>query len=105
MSNKNKKVCTTLHYIEHFLTLIFAISLCISLPAFASLVDTSKGIMNSTIELASLAKTKLDCIKCSISRYLTDSHIGRDYFLLIDVLRKYDDMKEEINKLENSKVS
>ena len=27
MSNKNKKVCTTLNYIEHFLTLFFPVFL------------------------------------------------------------------------------
>ena len=52
-------------------------------------------------EVVLLRKTKLDCIKGLISRCLTDSYIGRNYFLLIDVLRKYDDMKEEINKQVN----
>ena len=44
----------------------------------------------------------LYCIKDLISRSLTDSCIGCDYFLLIDVLRKHDDIKEEINNLETS---
>ena len=44
----------------------------------------------------------LYCIKGLISRSLTNSFIGRDYFLLIDVLRKYDDTKEEIKNLEIS---
>ena len=47
-------------------------------------------------------KTNLGCIKGLISRSLTDSYIERNYFLLIDLLRKYDYMKEEINKLETS---
>ena len=34
MSDKNKKVCTTLNYIEHFLTSIFAVTA--SFVAFAS---------------------------------------------------------------------
>ena len=53
-------------------------------------------------EIALLAKTNLDCIKDSISRPLNNSYIERNYFLLIDVLREYDNMKEKINKLETS---
>ena len=53
-------------------------------------------------EIALLSKTNLDCIKGSISSSLTESYIEHNYFLLIDVLREYDNMKEEINKLENS---
>ena len=45
-------------------------------------------------EIEVLAKTNLDCIKCSTFRFLTNSHIGRNYFVLIDVLRKSDGMKE-----------
>ena len=44
----------------------------------------------------------LDCIKDLVSRSLTDSYIERGYFLLIDVLIEYDDMKEKINKLETA---
>ena len=50
LNNKNEKVCTTLNYIEHFLTLIFAVTVCISISAFVSLVSISKGIMISTIK-------------------------------------------------------
>ena len=52
-----------------------------------------------------LAKTNLDRIKDLISSSLIDSYIERDYFHLIDVLRKYGYMKEEINKLETSEVN
>ena len=126
LSNKNKKVCTTLNYVEHFLTLIFAVPVCISISAFPSLIDISKGIMSYKIglnicaiiarikkyksiirkkkkthyKIVLLAKTNLDCIKGLISRSLTDSYIERNYYHLIDVLKKYDYMKEEINKLE-----
>ena len=51
-------------------------------------------------EIAFLAKTNLDCTKDVISRSLTDSYIEHKYFNLIDVFRKYDYMKEEINRLE-----
>ena len=108
-NNMNKKVCTTLTYIEHFLTLTLAVAVCIPFSAFASLVDISKGVMSSAIglniyaiitrikkykeiikkekkkhdEIALLAKTNLDCTKDSISRSLTNLYIGRNYFFLI----------------------
>ena len=31
-------------------------------------------------EMALLAKTNLDCIRESISKFLTDSYIGHDYY-------------------------
>ena len=49
--------------------------------------------------MALLEKTILGRIKGSIYRSLTNSFIGRAYFLLIDVLREYDGMKEKISKL------
>ena len=51
MSNKNRKVCTTLNYIEHFLTLVFEVTECISISAFASLVYIFTGITSSTVGL------------------------------------------------------
>ena len=49
LSNQGKKVCTTLNYNEHFFTLVFAVTICISISAFASLIDISKLVMSSTI--------------------------------------------------------
>ena len=51
LSNKNKKGCTTLNYIKHFLILVFAVTIYISISDFASLVDISQGILSSTIGL------------------------------------------------------
>ena len=51
LSNKNKMVCTTLNYIEHFLTLFFGVTVCISFSGFASLLNIYKRIMASTIGL------------------------------------------------------
>ena len=45
MSKKHKKVCATLIYIENFLILAAAITGCISIPAFISLVGILIGIM------------------------------------------------------------
>ena len=39
----------TLNYIENFLTSNFAVTVCISISAFASLVNISKGVMSFTI--------------------------------------------------------
>ena len=44
-------ICTTLNYTEHFLTLVFAVTECISISSFAFLVVIPAGIMNSTIGL------------------------------------------------------
>ena len=44
MSRKHKKVCPTLNYIEHFLNLTSTITGCISISAFASLIDISIGL-------------------------------------------------------------
>ena len=51
MSKNHKKVCTTLNYIELFLTLDSTITRCISISAFASLVGIPIGITSSAIEL------------------------------------------------------
>ena len=122
MCNKNKKLCATLNYIEHFVTR------CIFISVFAPLIDIPTRIMSYAIglnisavvarikkykkiiktkkkkndKIALLAKIKLDSIKGLIFRSLTDPYIGRNYLLLTDVLRKYDDMKEEINNIETS---
>ena len=91
LNNNHKKTFTILNYIEHFLTLtlVFAVTVCISFSAFTSLVDDSKGILSSTTglnifrnvarikkykstikkkkkkynEIALLVNTSLDCIE------------------------------------------
>ena len=47
MSRNNKKVCTTLNHIEHFLILVSTIAGCISISAFPSLLGISIGIRSS----------------------------------------------------------
>ena len=49
MSNKHKKVCTTLNYIEHFLILSSTVTGCISLSAFSSLFRILIGTTSSAI--------------------------------------------------------
>ena len=48
MNRNQKKFCTTLNYIEHFLILASTITACISVPTFASLL----GILIGTVSLA-----------------------------------------------------
>ena len=63
MSRKYKKVCTTINYIEHFLSLASTITECISISAFTSLL----GI---TIRITSLAiGLKLYVIAAGIKKY------------------------------------
>ena len=51
MSRKHKKVCATLNYIEQFLILAAAVTGCISISAFASLLGIPIAIKNSAIGL------------------------------------------------------
>ena len=51
ISKKQKRVCTTLNYIEHFLILSSTIAGCISISAFASLLGIPLGITSSAIGL------------------------------------------------------
>ena len=55
MSRKHKKVCTTLNYIEHFLILASPNAGCISISAFASLLDIPIEIIISVIGLKNCA--------------------------------------------------
>ena len=127
MSKKHKKVCTTLHYIKHSLILGSTITGYISISAFASLVGVSIGIMSSAIglkicaitaaikkhksiiqkkkkkhnKIILLAKSKLNSIKVLISKALIDSVISHDGFVLTNnVLKEYNEIKEEIKNLK-----
>ena len=51
MSKKQNKVCTTLNYIEHFLTLASKITGCISVFAFSSLIGIPVETLSSTTGL------------------------------------------------------
>ena len=51
MSQKHKKVCRTLSYIERFLVLVSRVNGCISISAFASSVAIPITITSSTIGL------------------------------------------------------
>ena len=127
VSKKHKKVCTTLNYIEHVLILVSTITRCVSIFVFASLVGIPIGFTSSAIgliicavtsgikkyksiikkkkkkhdKIVLLAKSKLNSIEVLISKALIDSVISRDEFVLIsNVLKKYNEMKEEIKNLK-----
>ena len=51
MSNKHRRISTTLNSIKYFSTLLFAVTVYIYISAFVSLVDTFSGIISSTIRL------------------------------------------------------
>ena len=51
MSKKYRKVYRVLNYMEHLLILISTVSGCVSICAFALLVDIPIGIMNFVIGL------------------------------------------------------
>ena len=60
MKIRAKLSVSTLRYIKD-LILVFLVTICLSITIFASLVDVSKGIMNSAIGLnifAVIAKIK-----------------------------------------------
>ena len=124
MSRKHQKAYANLNYIEHFLILASAITGSVS--AFTSLLGIPITITfcsaiglkicaiivgikkyNSIIKkkendkIVSLAKSKLNKMEVLISKALVDSSISHDEFILINnVLKEYDEMKDEINNLK-----
>ena len=125
MSRKQKKICTTLNYVELFLILASTITGCVSISAFASLLGIPIGITNSvkvleTCEIVAgiekyksiiakkkkkhdkielLARSKLNSIEVLIS--LIDSNTSHDEFVLINnVAKEYVNIKEEIKYLK-----
>ena len=123
MSKKHQKVCRVLNYIDHSFIVISAITGCVSISAFASLVRIPIGIASSTIglticvinagikkyksiikkrkkkhdKIVLLAKSKLNSIEVLISKALIDSNISHDELVLINnVLKEFYNIKEEI---------
>ena len=127
MSRKYKKICKTLNFIELFLILVSKIVGRISISALSSLLGVPEGITRSAIvlkicavaagiknykllikkkkkkhvKIKLLAKSKLNNIEVLFTRALLDSVISHDEFVLTNnVLKEYDDMKEEIKNLK-----
>ena len=99
-SQRNKKICTVLNYIEHSLISVSAITGCVSIAVFCSFVGFPVGIGSSPVGLnfsaitavikkyesiikkekkrlikVPLAKAKLMSLKVLISKDLTDSYM------------------------------
>ena len=57
MNEKFKKTCKYLIFLEHFLILASAVTGCVSISAFASLVAIPVGIMSSAVGIKFCAIT------------------------------------------------
>ena len=128
MSKKNKKVCATLNYIEHFIVLGSTITRCVFVSVFHSLLGISTGIASSATglkicaiiagykkyksikkkqkrqheKIVLLAKSKINTIEVIISKALIDSVISHNEFILINcLLKEYDGTKEKIKNSNN----
>ena len=63
MSEKYKKTCKYLNYVEHLLILVSTVTTCVSISAFASLICVPVGIKSSVIGL------KICAITAGIKQY------------------------------------
>ena len=123
MSERYRKTCKYLNYVENVLILASTVTGCVSISAFASLVCVPVGITSSEVginncaiterikiyktiikkqkkkhdKIILLGKDKLNTIEVLISKALIDSYINHDGFVSVNnVLREYNEMKEEI---------
>ena len=65
MSNKHKKACRVLNYIDHLLIVVSLINGCLSISAFATLVGIPIGITSFAIGL------KISAITAGIKMYMS----------------------------------
>ena len=105
MSEKYKKTCKYLHYVEHLLILASRVTECLSISAFAPLVAIPVGITGSAVgikmcamtlgikkytpiikkkkkkhnKIVLLGKDKLNTIEVLISQALIYSYISRHF--------------------------
>ena len=120
MSEKYKKTCKYLNYVEHVFILVSAVNGCVSVSVFAPLVCVAVGITSSSVGLKICAITTglkkynsiikkekkkndkimlLDATEVLISKSLIDSYINHDEFVSVNnVLKEYNEMKEETKK-------
>ena len=89
MSKKHKKICTTLSYIEHLLIITSVATRFVSISAFASLVGIPIESTSSAVGLKICGFNWLIYLSWLI-------------FLVNNLLRGYNDMKEEIKNLNTS---
>ena len=122
MSEKYKKTCKYLNYVENLLILASTIAGCVSISTFASSVCVPVGITHSAIKIkicaisagikkyksiikkkkkhdkiVLLGKDKLDTTEVLISMVLFYSYISHEKFASVNnALREYFEIKEEI---------
>ena len=120
MSNRHKKSCRVLNYIDHLLIVTSTITWCVSISDFDSLVGVTKRITSSGIglkicaiaawirkyksiikkkkkkhdKIVLLRKSKLNSLEVSISKVLFDLNI--EFVLINNVVKEFYNMKEEI---------
>ena len=129
MSEKYKKTCKYLNYVEHLLILASTFTGCVSISAFASLVAIPVGISSFAVgvkicaitagikkyksiikkkkkkhdKIVLLRKDQLNIIEVLISKSLIDSYISHDEFVSVNnVLKEYNQMKQKITNPETS---
>ena len=126
MSEKHNNICATVNYIENCLILGSTITGCVSIFAFAYLVGIPIVITSSATglnilavtaairehksiikkkkkkhnKIVLLANSKLNSIEVLNSKVSINSVISHDEFVLINVLKEYNEMKKEIKNLK-----
>ena len=127
MSEKYKKSCKYLNFLEHFLILDSKVACSVLISAFGSLVCAPVGITSSAVgltvfaitgrikryesiitkkkqqhnKIVLLGKAKLNPIKVPISEALINSDISHDIFPPVNnVFREYSKMKAEVTNPE-----
>ena len=126
ISKRHKKTCRNSNYVEHLLIFVSTSTGCVSISSFAYLfgilVGTTSSVATVKIcvitpaikkykwitkkkkkkhdKIVLLAKAKLDTFEVLISKALVDSYISHDKVVSVNVWREYNEMKEEIKKLE-----
>ena len=109
MSEKYKKTCNYLNYVEHLLIVASTVTSCVSISAFASLIAIPLGITSSVVgikicaitagikkyksiikqkkkhnKIVLLVKDKLNSIEVLISKDLIHSYISYDEFVSVN---------------------
>ena len=128
MTEKYKKTCKYINYVEHLLILVSTVTGCVSMSAFASLVCVLVGITSLAVGIKTcgvtarikkyksiikkkkknhdktvlLGKDKLNTMEFLIFKALSDSYISHDEFVSVNnVWREYNEMKEYIKRFWN----
>ena len=121
MSEKCKKTCKYLNYVEQLHVLTSTVTVCVSISAFASLVCVPVGVTSSAVGIEIYAitsgikkyksiieknnkkhdktvligKDKLNAIEVLFTKSLINSHISHEDFVSVNnVLREYNEIKE-----------